>query len=201
MYYFIPICWMDSGSVLCADCNARNPQWASVNRGVFLCDECNSIHRQLGRHVSQTKHLHKSLWRPTQHFMVQYLALAGANGFWEHLLLEPLRKKPTPDSPLHTEKSEFIREKYLFNGFFKRPQVVHPDDLNMQLHASVRTAVLETSLYLLALVSFNKIYLVVFTLLLLDIPTTRNESHKISSFYFFSWPSRCRRQPGRGLAT
>uniref|UniRef100_A0A0X3PBX0 Arf-GAP domain-containing protein n=1 Tax=Schistocephalus solidus TaxID=70667 RepID=A0A0X3PBX0_SCHSO len=158
--------WMDSGSVLCADCNARNPQWASVNRGVFLCDECNSIHRQLGRHVSQTKHLHKSLWRPTQHFMVQYLALAGANGFWEHLLLEPcltrkaeetqkknpkVRKKPTPDSPLHTEKSEFIREKYLFNGFFKRPQVVHPDDLNMQLHASVRTAVLETSLYLLAL--------------------------------------------------
>ncbi|KAL7064986.1 hypothetical protein AAHC03_05211 [Spirometra sp. Aus1] len=98
--------------------------------------------------------------------MVQYLALAGANGFWEHLLLEPclnrkgeetqkknpkVRKKPNPDSPLHTEKSEFIKEKYLFNGFFKRPQVVHPDDLNMQLHASVRTAVLETSLYLLAL--------------------------------------------------
>ncbi len=100
--------------------------------------------------------------------MVQYLALAGANRFWEHILLEPLlnkkresskstqgfNKKPQSDSPLHPNKADFIREKYLFHGFFKRPHVVHPDDLNQQLHASVRTAVLETSLYLLALVIF-----------------------------------------------
>lgn len=99
--------------------------------------------------------------------MVQYLALAGANRFWEHVLLEPLLnkrtdssktptivdKKPTPDSPLHPTKADFIRKKYLFHGFFKLPNVIHPDDLNQQLHASVRTAVLETSLYLLALVS------------------------------------------------
>uniref|UniRef100_A0A5K3FKP7 ANK_REP_REGION domain-containing protein n=1 Tax=Mesocestoides corti TaxID=53468 RepID=A0A5K3FKP7_MESCO len=97
--------------------------------------------------------------------MVQYLALAGANRFWEHILLEPLlnkrdepvknisgfSKKPQPDSPLHPTKADFIREKYLFHGFFKRPNVVRLDDLNQQLHASVRTAVLETSLYLLAL--------------------------------------------------
>ncbi|KAL5964426.1 ARF GTPase-activating protein GIT2 [Taenia solium] len=97
--------------------------------------------------------------------MVQYLALAGANRFWEHVLLEPLLskrsdssktstvtdKKPQPDSPLHPVKADFIRKKYLFHGFFKLPSVIHPDDLNQQLHASVRTAVLETSLYLLAL--------------------------------------------------
>lgn len=115
----------------------------------------------------QTKHLYKSLWRPSQLFMVQYLALAGANRFWEHVLLEPLLtkrndpskspsvvdKKPQPDSPLHPTKADFIRKKYLFHGFFKMPNVIHPDDLNQQLHASVRTAVLETSLYLLALVN------------------------------------------------
>ncbi|VDO13916.1 unnamed protein product [Rodentolepis nana] len=143
---------MESATAVCADCDARNPQWASINRGVFICDECNSIHRQLGRHVSHTKHLYKSLWRPSQLFMVQYLALAGANRFWEHVLLEPLlNKKPLPDSPLHPTKADFIRKKYLFHGFFKLPIVIHPDDLNQQLHASVRTAVLDTSLYLLAL--------------------------------------------------
>ncbi|KAM3188237.1 hypothetical protein ACTXT7_000735 [Hymenolepis weldensis] len=156
---------MESATAVCADCDAKNPQWASINRGVFICDECNSIHRQLGRHVSHTKHLYKSLWRPSQLFMVQYLALAGANRFWEHVLLEPLLnkrndssksasvvdKKPLPDSPLHPTKADFIRKKYLFHGFFKLPSVIHPDDLNQQLHASVRTAVLETSLYLLAL--------------------------------------------------
>nr|CDS25953.1 ARF GTPase activating protein GIT2 [Hymenolepis microstoma] len=156
---------MESTTAVCADCDAKNPQWASINRGVFICDECNSIHRQLGRHVSHTKHLYKSLWRPSQLFMVQYLALAGANRFWEHVLLEPLLskindsskspsmtdKKPLPDSPLHPTKADFIRKKYLFHGFFKLPIIIHPDDLNQQLHASVRTAVLDTSLYLLAL--------------------------------------------------
>lgn len=105
--------------------------------------------------------------------MVQYLALAGANRFWEHILLEPLLnkrsessknstvtdKKPQPDSPLHPIKADFIRKKYLFHGFFKLPSVIHPDDLNQQLHASVRTAVLETSLYLLALVSHSVVIL------------------------------------------
>lgn len=43
---------MTSSTAVCADCDANNPQWASINRGVYICDECNSIHRQLGRLVS-----------------------------------------------------------------------------------------------------------------------------------------------------
>ncbi|CAH8557507.1 unnamed protein product, partial [Heterobilharzia americana] len=142
--------------------------WASINRGVLLCDECSSIHRQLGRHISQIKHLKKSRWRPSQLSMVRYLASAGANGYWEHILFEPMlsasnvdhhrssksfqpHKKPLPTDPVHPTKADFIREKYLFLGFFKKPRNINQDDLNQQLHASVRTGVLETSLYLLAL--------------------------------------------------
>lgn len=38
------------------------PEWASVNRGVMICDECCSVHRSLGRHISQVKHLRHSSW-------------------------------------------------------------------------------------------------------------------------------------------
>lgn len=36
----------------CADCHTRNPQWASVNHGIFLCLNCSGIHRSLGVHIS-----------------------------------------------------------------------------------------------------------------------------------------------------
>ncbi|KAF8561207.1 hypothetical protein P879_05470 [Paragonimus westermani] len=165
---------MDPQSDVCADCTALFPQWASVNRGVLLCDECSAIHRQLGRHISQVKHLKKSRWRMTQLDMVRYLAAACANRYWEHVLYEPMlagqhaarsnapegsnkqpatisSRKPKPADPMHPTKTDFIREKYLFLGFFKKPRNLNLDDLNQQLHASVRTGVLETSLYLLAL--------------------------------------------------
>ncbi|CAL8084499.1 unnamed protein product [Calicophoron daubneyi] len=159
---------MDLQSDVCADCTALSPQWASVNRGVLLCDECSSIHRQLGRHISQVKHLKKSRWRSSQLDMVRYLAAACANRYWEHVLYEPMlagqhsnrtgsetkrstTRKPKPTDPMHPTKADFIREKYLFLGFFKKPRSVNLEDLNQQLHASVRTGVLETSLYLLAL--------------------------------------------------
>lgn len=43
---------------------AVGPGWASVNRGVMMCDECCSIHRSLGRHISHIKHLQRGRWTP-----------------------------------------------------------------------------------------------------------------------------------------
>lgn len=36
-----------------------------MNRGVMICDECCSVHRSLGRHISQVKHLQHSSWSET----------------------------------------------------------------------------------------------------------------------------------------
>ena len=37
----------------CVDCDAPNPDWASLNLGVLVCIECSGIHRNLGSHISR----------------------------------------------------------------------------------------------------------------------------------------------------
>ncbi|XP_053446010.1 ARF GTPase-activating protein GIT2 isoform X3 [Nycticebus coucang] len=133
-------------SEVCADCNGPDPSWASVNRGTFICDECCSVHRSLGRHISQ---------------MVETLYNNGANSIWEHSLLDPAsimsgRRKANPQDKVHPNKAEFIRAKYQMLAFVHRlpcrdDDSVTAKDLSKQLHSSVRTGNLETCLRLLSL--------------------------------------------------
>ncbi|XP_018524434.1 ARF GTPase-activating protein GIT2a isoform X4 [Lates calcarifer] len=146
---------------VCADCNVPEPRWASVNRGVLICDECCSVHRSLGRHSSQVRHLTHTPWPPTQLQMVQTLYSNGANSIWEHSLLDPAsvmsgKRKANPQDKLHPNKSEFIRAKYQMLAFVHRMPCREDDsstakDLSKQLHSSVRTGNLETCLRLLSL--------------------------------------------------
>uniref|UniRef100_A0A671XTJ8 G protein-coupled receptor kinase interacting ArfGAP 2b n=1 Tax=Sparus aurata TaxID=8175 RepID=A0A671XTJ8_SPAAU len=129
---------------VCADCSAPEPRWASVNRGVLICDECCSIHRGLGRHSSQVRHLTHSSWPSSQLQMVQTLYGNGANSIWEHSLLDPSssvsgKRKANPQDRhcvyvVHNQ----IKTNYLSISF-------------QQLHSSVRTGNLETCLRLLSL--------------------------------------------------
>ncbi|XP_051923730.1 ARF GTPase-activating protein GIT2a isoform X5 [Hippocampus zosterae] len=146
---------------LCADCCVPEPRWASVNRGVLICDECCSVHRSLGRHSSQVRHLTHTPWPPTQLQMVQMLYSNGANSIWEHSLLDPAsvmsgKRKANPQDKLHPNKSEFIKAKYQMLAFVHRMPCREDDsstakDLSKQLHSSVRTGNLETCLRLLSL--------------------------------------------------
>ncbi|XP_042276193.1 ARF GTPase-activating protein GIT2a isoform X8 [Thunnus albacares] len=146
---------------VCADCSVPEPRWASVNRGVLICDECCSVHRSLGRHSSQVRHLTHTPWPLTQLQMVQTLYSNGANSIWEHSLLDPAsvmsgKRKANPQDKLHPNKSEFIRAKYQMLAFVHRMPCRDDDsltakDLSKQLHSSVRTGNLETCLRLLSL--------------------------------------------------
>lgn len=143
---------------VCADCTASEPTWASINRGVLICDECCSVHRSLGRHISQVKSLKKGQWCPSQHAMVYILASNGANSIWEHTMLDPAqnkhgRRKPGPRDPLHPNKNDFIRAKYQFLSFVnkhKDSDASSIDDVSRELHSSVRTNNVETCLRLLS---------------------------------------------------
>lgn len=41
------------GNNVCAECNAPEPDWASLNLGILLCIQCSGVHRNLGVHVSK----------------------------------------------------------------------------------------------------------------------------------------------------
>ncbi|XP_035236331.1 ARF GTPase-activating protein GIT2a isoform X7 [Anguilla anguilla] len=148
-------------SEVCADCSVPEPRWASVNRGVLVCDECCSVHRSLGRHSSQVRHLTHTPWPPTQLQMVQTLYNNGANAIWEHSLLDPAsimsgKRKANPQDKVHPNKTEFIKAKYQMLAFVHRMPCRDDDsltakDLSKQLHSSVRTGNLETCLRLLSL--------------------------------------------------
>ncbi|KAL2096107.1 hypothetical protein ACEWY4_008255 [Coilia grayii] len=151
-------------SEVCADCSAPDPGWTSINRGVLICDECCSVHRSLGRHISIVKHLRHSGWPPALLLMVQTLASNGANSIWEHSLLDPAqvqsgRRKPNPQDKVHPQvpqSQSSSAPKYQMLAFVHKLPCRDDDgvttkDLSKQLHSSVRTGSLETCLRLLSL--------------------------------------------------
>ncbi|ALC40620.1 Git [Drosophila busckii] len=153
---------------VCGDCGGSDPSWASINRGILLCADCCSVHRSLGRHISIVKSLRQGNWEPSVLNFVNSLNAHGANSVWEHHLLDgstntsggkhvPRWRKPTPKDALHPTKSDFIKAKHVALNFVLKPSLQDDDDasggsgnleqeLSKQLHASVRTSNLETSL-------------------------------------------------------
>jgi len=45
---------------LCADCNSKQPKWASFSLGYFVCLECSGIHRALGTHITKVSYYMQS---------------------------------------------------------------------------------------------------------------------------------------------
>uniref|UniRef100_A0A672ZNG6 ArfGAP with GTPase domain, ankyrin repeat and PH domain 1 n=1 Tax=Sphaeramia orbicularis TaxID=375764 RepID=A0A672ZNG6_9TELE len=97
------------GNGRCADCEAQNPDWASLNLGALICIECSGIHRNLGTHLSRVRSLDLDEW-PLE--LIKVMSSIGnelANSVWEANAQG--RLKPGPDAS-REERERWIRAKY-----------------------------------------------------------------------------------------
>ncbi|XP_028810544.1 arf-GAP with GTPase, ANK repeat and PH domain-containing protein 1 isoform X3 [Denticeps clupeoides] len=97
------------GNSRCVDCEAQNPDWASLNLGALICIECSGIHRNLGTHLSRVRSLDLDEW-PLE--LIKVMSSIGnelANSVWEANAQG--RLKPAPDAT-REERERWIRAKY-----------------------------------------------------------------------------------------
>ncbi|XP_076000774.1 arfGAP with GTPase domain, ankyrin repeat and PH domain 3 isoform X2 [Genypterus blacodes] len=97
------------GNSFCVDCDAPNPDWASLNLGALMCIECSGIHRNLGTHLSRVRSLDLDDWPVELSMVMTAIGNAMANSVWEGALEG--YTKPGTDST-REEKERWIRAKY-----------------------------------------------------------------------------------------
>uniref|UniRef100_A0A672H1H1 Arf-GAP with GTPase, ANK repeat and PH domain-containing protein 3 n=1 Tax=Salarias fasciatus TaxID=181472 RepID=A0A672H1H1_SALFA len=97
------------GNSFCVDCDAPNPDWASLNLGALMCIECSGIHRNLGTHLSRVRSLDLDDWPLELSTVMTAIGNAVANSVWEAGVEG--YSKPGSDSS-RSEKERWIRAKY-----------------------------------------------------------------------------------------
>ncbi|CAM9755817.1 unnamed protein product [Ascophyllum nodosum] len=93
-------------NLVCADCTAKLPTWASINLGVFLCTQCAGCHRSLGVHISKVLSVQLDEWTDEQVDFMSGLGNKLANSFLEYHVPSSWQK------PSHLEPRDY-RESYI----------------------------------------------------------------------------------------
>uniref|UniRef100_A0A8C3B2N6 Arf-GAP with GTPase, ANK repeat and PH domain-containing protein 3 n=1 Tax=Cyclopterus lumpus TaxID=8103 RepID=A0A8C3B2N6_CYCLU len=128
------------GNSFCVDCDAPNPDWASLNLGALMCIECSGIHRNLGTHLSRVRSLDLDDWPVELSMVMTAIGNAMANSVWEGALEG--YTKPGSDST-REEKERWIRAKYEQKLF-----LVESPESDMPLGQQLLRAVVEDDLRL-----------------------------------------------------
>ncbi|XP_066431504.1 arf-GAP with GTPase, ANK repeat and PH domain-containing protein 1 isoform X2 [Eleutherodactylus coqui] len=134
------------GNSHCVDCDAQNPDWASLNLGALMCIECSGIHRNLGTHLSRVRSLDLDDWPPELIKVMSAIGNELANSVWEGSSQGHV--KPCSESP-REEKERWIRAKYE-QKLFLAPLPCRDLPLGQQLLRATAEEDLRTVILLLA---------------------------------------------------
>lgn len=100
----------------CFDCNAPDPDWASVSFGVLICIECGGHHRQMGTHISRVRSCKMDSWTERQ---LQVFEHGGNQRLGDFFTANGI-DSTVRFQRYHTPAAEWYREAWIKNRIFDR---------------------------------------------------------------------------------
>ena len=92
---------------MCFDCKAKNPTWASISHGIYICFECAGLHRSLGTHLSFVRSTTLDNWKRSE---LSRMELGGNQAFREWMESQGAATL-SPSERYKSRAAELYREK------------------------------------------------------------------------------------------
>ncbi|XP_064636012.1 arf-GAP with Rho-GAP domain, ANK repeat and PH domain-containing protein 1-like isoform X2 [Lineus longissimus] len=107
----VGIVYENESNQFCADCDASDPSWASINLAIVMCKRCAGIHRQLHTPASKVRSLKldTKVWTPTVIKLFHMIGNKVANEFWIGMIQGINKISPESDD---LSRQQFIETKY-----------------------------------------------------------------------------------------
>jgi len=106
----------------CADCNAPDPKWVSVNIGCIICIECSGVHRQLGVAISKVRSFELDMWTDKTE-VIEKLGNADVNSVYEARLTAFSKPGVGAD---REEREKYIYNKYVCKLYRRKSEILQP---------------------------------------------------------------------------